>query len=693
MKKSLIIVLIFLNGLVFAQAPHLLNYQGVARDASNNIVTSLIGLKFEIVQGSTSGTVVYSESNSATPSTAGIFTAKIGGGTPSIGTFSLISWATGPYFVRVSIDPAGGSSYSVVGTSQLLSVPYALYAEKAGSGALPTGTLTGQTLYWDNPGSKWVADKNILNNGSQVVVGDPLITGNNKMKIVTYSSSDSSALFVYHPNSLGNQSAVRGFASGASVNSGSLNINPIMGGHFIGYNTLNNGSAVGAVGQGISPGGDAIGVIAVGTSSSNISGKSVGLYASGTGPTYINNYAAIFDRGKVFVNDTLIINTNGSIGDVLTRGINGKAHWQAPGAGAGPWQRTLISGNDNVHLQNNNDLVNIGLPTGISANEKLHVHNITGDAYINLSTSLGSNNVGLVFGESSNISKAFLAFDNSSNSLTYRHFSKRVFFIDGSSKNFFFGPKIPLVATSSSAFNIFDSVSSTAGRPILRIVNMAGVGGNNPTSLFLGDNVGNGLSIAHDRQGTIEHFHVGNTNSSVFYHTFTSTGEFYPGSNGSTTGLSYIKGGATNTSDLLINGPSLANIVFDGHLKGAGPAPSVAVATSGTNLSAFPFTVTLGSSNSNDIKGSFRAVLTFSTVFNTYSTSSDELTISVTYFRPYSNPPTVVVSPVNDILGLTYFTTNMAGNTGFILHVRNQSTAGVPVNSSYPFEFNYIVIE
>jgi hypothetical protein len=690
MKKIGLLFLLLFSLEVFSQAPQYLNYQGVARDASNNIISTTIGLKFEILQGSTTGLLVYGETNTSTPGSAGIFTAAIGSGVVSTGTFSAINWATGPYFIRVSIDPAGGTSFSTVSTSQLMSVPYALYAEKSGgSSSLPTGTLTGQTLYWDDPSNTWIVDNNLLNDGKQVVIGDPAIVGSNKLKVVSYAPADSSAIFGYHPNAVGNQSAIRGFASGASTNSGTLNIDPIMGGHFIGYNILNNGSAVGAVGQGISPGGDAIGMIAVGTSSSIIGGRSVGLYASGTGPTYINNFAAIFDRGKVFINDTLIINTNGNFGDVLTRGINGKAHWAA---GGGPWGRTLIGVDQNVYLQNNSDVVGIGLPSGVGANEKLHVHNVTGDAYINLSTSLNSNNVGLVFGESSNISKAFLAFDNATNSLTYRQFGKRVFYMDGASQKFYFG-KIPIGAASLSAMSVYDSVLSATPRPILRLINTAGSSSSNPAGIFLGDDSSNGISLAYDKQGTVDHLHIGNPTLNTFYHTFGSNGEFYPGSNGSGTGQSFIKGGALNTNDLLISGPAFANIVFDGHLKGAGPLPSITVATAGTNLSSFPFTVNFSGSASNDIKGSLRAVCSFSFVFNMYSTSTDELLISVTYNRPYANPPTVVVSPANDVLGLTYYTTNMAGNSGFILHVRNQSTSGVPVNSGYQFDFNYIVIE
>jgi hypothetical protein len=133
MRKALLFSLLLLSAITFSQAPQFLNYQAVARDASGNIITTAIGIKFEILQGSASGTLVYDETNTIIPSSAGIFTTGIGSGSPGFGTFSGINWANGPYFVKVSIDPSGGTSYSTVGTSQLLSVPYALYAKTAGN--------------------------------------------------------------------------------------------------------------------------------------------------------------------------------------------------------------------------------------------------------------------------------------------------------------------------------------------------------------------------------------------------------------------------------------------------------------------------------------------------------------------------------------------------------------------------------
>lgn len=154
MKKLIVLFCLLVASAVHAQAPQYLNYQGVARDASGNIINTIIGLKFEIIQGSPGGTVVYEETNTSLPSSVGIFTNAIGSGAIVTGNFSTINWAAGPYFIRVSIDPAGGTSFNTVGTSELLSVPYALYAETAGntqtvnitgsgvSGAFPNYTIT-----------------------------------------------------------------------------------------------------------------------------------------------------------------------------------------------------------------------------------------------------------------------------------------------------------------------------------------------------------------------------------------------------------------------------------------------------------------------------------------------------------------------------------------------------------------------
>ena len=136
--------------MVSAQSPQLMNYQGVARDNGGNILANQnIGLEIAIRQTAPNGTIVFSETHAATTNTFGLFTVIIGGGTPQVATLSAIDWASGPYFTEVSLDATGGTNYVSLGTSQLVSVPYALYAATSGTSGPtgPTGAdgVTGST--------------------------------------------------------------------------------------------------------------------------------------------------------------------------------------------------------------------------------------------------------------------------------------------------------------------------------------------------------------------------------------------------------------------------------------------------------------------------------------------------------------------------------------------------------------------
>jgi uncharacterized protein (TIGR02145 family) len=132
MKKLLkLIAAVFISIQLFAQAPQKMSYQAVIRNASNNLVTNApVKMKISILQGSATGNAVYSELHSATTNANGLVSIEIGAGTSPTGTFSSINWRSGTYFLKTETDPNNGTNYSIVGTSQLLSVPYALYAEK-----------------------------------------------------------------------------------------------------------------------------------------------------------------------------------------------------------------------------------------------------------------------------------------------------------------------------------------------------------------------------------------------------------------------------------------------------------------------------------------------------------------------------------------------------------------------------------
>ena len=116
----------------FGQAPEGFKYQAVLRDAGNLILNNqAVGMQMTIQQGGIGGSTVYQETFAPTTNGYGLVNLEIGSGTVVIGIFATIDWSAGPYFIETAIDVTGGTSYAVMGTSQLMSVPYALYAKTA----------------------------------------------------------------------------------------------------------------------------------------------------------------------------------------------------------------------------------------------------------------------------------------------------------------------------------------------------------------------------------------------------------------------------------------------------------------------------------------------------------------------------------------------------------------------------------
>ncbi len=226
MKKIYSIIAgLFLTVSVVAQAPQKMSYQAVIRNNGNALIASTsVGMKISVLQGSSNGTVVYSETQTPNTNANGLVSLEIGSGTPVTGTFAGINWANGPYFIKTETDPTGGSTYTISGTNELLSVPYALFSVNgtpgpagatgatgpqgpigltgatgaqgsigltgstgpqgpigltgpAGAvgpqgdpGILASGTVAGNTPYWD--GTSWLVNSNnIFNNGANVGIG------------------------------------------------------------------------------------------------------------------------------------------------------------------------------------------------------------------------------------------------------------------------------------------------------------------------------------------------------------------------------------------------------------------------------------------------------------------------------------------------------------------------------------------
>src|SRR5574343_549412 len=135
MKKIYILTMLLLMSVAtFAQSQDYMSYQAVIRNASNNLITNQpVGMKISILQGSAIGTAVYEETQTPTSNINGLVTLAIGGGSTISGSYGTINWANGPYFIKTETDPTGGTNYTIVGVTQFLSVPYALYAANSGS--------------------------------------------------------------------------------------------------------------------------------------------------------------------------------------------------------------------------------------------------------------------------------------------------------------------------------------------------------------------------------------------------------------------------------------------------------------------------------------------------------------------------------------------------------------------------------
>jgi len=188
-----------------AQAPRYFNYQAIIRDAGGQPINNqTIGLKISILKGSTDGRSVFTETHFIKTNTYGLVNLAIGSGTIEEGNFSTINWGNDNYFVKIEVDENGGSNFQVMGTAQLLSVPYALYAETSGNGSGNRGIDSWTTA----SGNTYVTEVN-----DNVGIG----TTEPAKKLEVYQNVDGQhAILVNNPNT-GSNSRTQMFLSNGNV--------------------------------------------------------------------------------------------------------------------------------------------------------------------------------------------------------------------------------------------------------------------------------------------------------------------------------------------------------------------------------------------------------------------------------------------------------------------------------------------
>jgi hypothetical protein len=185
-KSFLLVVLAMLSIDSFGQSPEKINYQAIIRDVTGTVVQNQsVSLKIEILESTPSGTIAYEESHSVVTNDYGLVNLKIGTGTVISGVFSIIDWGANPYFLKISVDPAGGSNYTLVGVSELVSVPYALHAKTVDNtddaDADPTNEIQTVTLVG--------ADVTLSNGGGTFSVNDADSDATNEIQTVNQSGN------------------------------------------------------------------------------------------------------------------------------------------------------------------------------------------------------------------------------------------------------------------------------------------------------------------------------------------------------------------------------------------------------------------------------------------------------------------------------------------------------------------------
>lgn len=166
-----------------AQSPEKFSYQAIVRNSSGSLVSnSVIGIKISILQGNTSGSAVYSETQSALSNTNGLISFEIGTGSILSGSISTIDWSAGPYFIKNEHDITGGSNYIIAGVSELLSVPYAEYAKNG----LPNGA-NGSTVFNEN--GAWTSSQSLYNDGTYVGINQTSPIGSSGFDVTVPTAS------------------------------------------------------------------------------------------------------------------------------------------------------------------------------------------------------------------------------------------------------------------------------------------------------------------------------------------------------------------------------------------------------------------------------------------------------------------------------------------------------------------------
>lgn len=202
MKKNILLIAFFLFCIDYAlaQAPLSFKYQAIARNSSGSIISNQdVSFKISILKGNSDGEVTYSEIHETTTNDHGLVNLGIGNGNVTLGALSEINWGDDAYFVKIELDEQGASNYIEMGVSQLLSVPYALFANSTLKDEDPFWNKTYSNLYYEH-GKLSIGDKADTLASFTVTNNNPIISDYKNTAIAEFQRKygDSKAQFLIY---------------------------------------------------------------------------------------------------------------------------------------------------------------------------------------------------------------------------------------------------------------------------------------------------------------------------------------------------------------------------------------------------------------------------------------------------------------------------------------------------------------
>lgn len=680
MKKLYTLALFLISLSVLSQVPTTMNYQGVARYANGNPIIGTIGVKVTIHQTSPGGTPVLTEQYSPITNQFGIFEIKIG--TNTAGGLGTISWGADKYYLGVAIDPNGGTSYGVeISNQQLISVPYALYAEKAGNTS-PGGSLTASSNVTVTTSGTNTFNINVPNYTAGTNVTITAVGGNNyqinaagntatSIPTSPWSSTIGSVFLSTPSDKVGIGTNIPNAKLDVQANPSSTTIAI--------YATGVNGNAIYALTQ------STLGNAAI--TAQNI-GNGMGVYGSaqssvpGVQGQNLSGGPGVYGGNSTNSSST---SANGVYGE--TNGTSGVAAgvlgsnfgagpgvygWQGPAnGGPGVWGVANSSISAGVYGTNSNpNNANAGVMGEItsgspvaSANGVVGKTNSTSNAANGVwgqNTGAGHGVRGEAVASSTAIAGVFGLNTGSGSG------------VNGLSNGTGYGVRGTANSTNIAMAGVV-GFNNTAGSGVRGET----VASNTIAAGVFGMNNGMGPGVYGTASGI----------SPAFYgwrNLGTGPAAKFESVNNSEGVVAVVSGtGAAIHSNASAATSSVALWVENGHLKSTGAAPTISTYTMSGGVSSVSYT----NAGGTDVKGSILAVVTTTGMINI----GGQIGIRVDFNKGYTVPPTVVLTPTSDFQGMSYYIS--AVTPGFFqIYLKNNTAVNIP-GSGMAFNINYMVIE